>query len=133
MVALLQNRQGMADVLQVETYIGPALVPASPWLESGAAQAPTASVAPEAGAKGLLRIRVEPGAASKATVCWAVWLRYGVQWVFQVSHVPAFTVPVQPGADTLGGTAVSAIVISAIDRVGKESPRTTLNLSQIGL
>ena len=133
MVALLQNRQGLADALAVDTYISPALVPASPWLESDAPPAPTGSVAPLTGTQGALRIRVEPGVSSKAAVCWAVWLRYGVQWVFQVSRTPAFTVLAQRDGDTLGGAILSGIVISAIDRVGNESPRTTLNISKIGL
>ena len=134
MVALIQNRQGMADVLQADTYASPALVPASPWLESDTPQVPTATVTPLMGAHGPLRISVlESGNPGKAAVCWAVWLRYGVQWSFQISRVPAFSISAQRDGDKLGSTALSGIVISAIDRVGNESPRIALDLSQIGL
>jgi hypothetical protein len=80
-----------------------------------------------------MRILVDPASTGKAPVCWAVWLRYGTQWFFQISRVPAFTVSAQRDGDKPGGVALSVIVISAIDRVGNESPRTSLDLSQIGL
>ena len=133
MAALLQNRQGLADALQADTYAAPALVPASPWLESDAPLMPVATVTPLIGPHSPLRIRVEPGTPGKAVVCWAVWLRYGTQWVFQVSQAPAFTVSAQRTSDTWGNAVLLALVISAIDRVGNESPRAALDLSQIGL
>ena len=132
MVALLQNRQGIADVLQADTYASPALVPASPWLESEAPVAPTATVTALMGSYGPLRIVVDPAAGGKAALCWAVWLRYGNQWSFQISRASAFTVPAQRDSVSPGGAILSGIVVSAIDRVGNESPRTALDLSQIG-
>jgi uncharacterized lipoprotein YddW (UPF0748 family) len=133
MVALLQNRQGITDALLTNTYAGSALVPASHWLESDAPQKPTATVTPLIGPHGPMRILVDPASTGKAPVCWTVWLRYGTQWFFQISRVPAFTVSAQRDGDKPGGVALSVIVISAIDRVGNESPRTSLDLSQIGL
>ena len=133
MVALLQNRQSIGDALQADTYASAALVPASPWLENDAPLKPTATVTPLIGPYGPMRIHVKQEARGKAPTCWAVWLRYGTQWFFQISRVPAFTVSAQRNSDKLGVAALSAVVISAIDRVGNESPRTTVDLSQIGL
>lgn len=133
MVALLQNRQGISDALQADTYASPALMPASPWLENGAPLKPTAVVTPLIGPYGPLRIHVEAAATGRAPVCWAVWLRYGTQWFFQVSRVPEFTVSAQRSSDRLASIALSGVVVSAIDRLGTESLRTTLDLSQIGL
>lgn len=131
MVALLQNRQGLVDVLQADTYVAPALVPASPWLESDAPLAPDATITSLIGPQGPLQIRVEP-VLGKAVACWAAWLRYGSHWVFQISRAPTFTVSAQRDSEKMGGMPLSGVVISAIDRVGNESPRITLNLSQIG-
>ena len=133
MVALLQNRQGITDALQADSYASPALIPASPWLESDAPLKPTATITPLIGPYGPLRVHVEPATTGKAPLCWAVWLRYGTQWIFQVSKSPAFTVSFQRSNDKLTDSALSGVVISAIDRVGNESPRFSLNLSQIGL
>ena len=133
MVALLQNRQGITDALQVDTYASPALIPASPWLESDAPLKPTATVTTLIGPYGPLRVHVEPAATGIAPVCWAVWLRYGTQWFFQINRSSAFTVSAHRSSDKLGGATLSGAVVSAIDRVGNESPRTTLDLSQIGL
>lgn len=129
MVALVQNRQGLADALQADTYASPALVPASPWLENDVPLKPTATATPLLGPYGPMRIQVEPAATGKVPVCWAVWLRYGTQWVFRISRTPAFTVSAQRNGDKLGGATLSGVVVSAIDRVGNESPRTALDLS----
>ncbi|OYT91453.1 MAG: hypothetical protein CFE43_13125 [Burkholderiales bacterium PBB3] len=133
MVALLQNRQGLADALKVDTYASPALVPASPWLESGAPLAPAAKVTPLIGPHGPLRVTLEVAAHSKAVQCWGVWLRYGSLWSFQISRAAAFTVQAQRDNVNEPTAILSAIVVSAIDRVGNESPRSLLDLRQIGL
>lgn len=130
MVALLQNRQGLADRLQAETYRGPTLVPASPWLE---ADAPTVPVATLSSQSGVVRIRIAPVTLSKPVAAWAVWLRYGSQWFFQVSRAPGLSVPVQAAGENAAGPALTGVVISAIDRVGNESPRWVMNLGEIGL
>ena len=133
MVALLQNRQGLADVLQADAYSGPSLVPASPWLEGDVPFTPAAKVTSLIGSHGPLRVTLEIAADSKAVLCWAVWLRYGTQWSFQICRTIAFTVQAQRDNVNETTAMLSAIVISAIDRVGNESPRISLDLRQIGL
>ena len=133
MVALLQNRLGLAEVLQADTYSSTALVPASPWLESDAPLAPVVRVAALLDSHGPLRVTLDVAEQSKAVQCWAVWLRYGSQWSFQISRTAAFTVPSQRTGPQESNAILSAIVVSAIDRVGNESPRKSLDLSQIGV
>jgi uncharacterized lipoprotein YddW (UPF0748 family) len=121
-VALLQNRQGLADILKAQTYATPALVPASPWLESGAPEAPLANVT--ALPTGAWELTLATPQSGKPVARWAVWLRFGARWEFQVClqpHMTISTVKTQYYRSPLTG-----IVVSAVDRVGNESARTGL-------
>ncbi len=135
MVALLQNRQGLVDVLRADAYAVPALVPASPWLESDAPMAPHVTSTAPMGADGPRLIRLELPAGSKPAARWAVWLRYGDRWVFRVSAAPELTVAARrvPGSGIEGADGLSSIVVSAIGRAGQESPRKQLNMDRIEL
>ena len=135
MVALLQNRQGLTEVLRAGSYGEAALVPASPWLEGDAPLMP--SMLPMAGvdAPNLLGIKMSLPSGSQPALRWAIWLRYGTQWIFRVSVVPEFTVQIQlePSAGSETDGQLSAIAILAIGRTGQESPRLQVNLNEIGL
>lgn len=122
MVALRQNRQGLADLLQSQTYAAPALVPASPWLEGSAPAAPVAHLTRRS--DGALDLRLRIPWFDKPVVRWAVWLRYGEHWVFQVCHQPTQVLP----TNSAGAQAapLTGVVVSALDRVGNESPRVGL-------
>ena len=69
LIALQQDRDGLATLLQQGAYATPALVPATPWLS-----------APAVGLPGLRRVkgklRIEPAQAGALPVRWAVWRRY---------------------------------------------------------
>ena len=112
MVALMANRQGIADQLKAGHYAGPALVPATPWLRAEAAAAPMVS-ARRAGAIVSLKFGTVKGAAQLA-----IWSRHGGQWRFAVA----------PGTHTEWNVAgdADAFVVSAIDRLGIESARVSL-------
>lgn len=126
MVALLQNRQGLADTLKAQTYDTVALVPASPWLEDGAPAAPTVQVTNLPG--GLVELTLRTPDGSKPALHWAVWQRYGAQWGFRVVHQRTFTVPVFQTGDP--SAALNGLVVSALDRVGNASPRVGIALSK---
>ncbi len=117
MVALLQNRQGLADALQAATYATPTLVPATPWLPADPVPVFTARLSPQAGGdyRLLLQANVVGGLATR----WAVWLRYGTQWVFHTSCQKVMAL----AARLLAGHSLNAMVLSVIDRVGNEGPR----------
>ena len=120
MVALMQNRQGVADTLKIQTYATPALVPASPWLERGAPAAPMAHLTAQPDGAFELSLRTPP--QGKPAVRWAVWLRLGEQWEFQVCLQPKLTIP----ATKASGMPLTGVVVSALDRVGNESQRIGL-------
>lgn len=119
MVALLQNRQGLADSLKKNTYDRVALVPASPWLEDGSPAAPAVQVSTRSG--GMVEITLGTPNGSKPALRWAVWQRYGAQWVFRVVHQHSFTIAAFDTGDT--NAPLNGLVVSALDRVGNESPR----------
>ena len=111
MIALMQNRQGLADQLKAGHYATPALVPATPWLRAEAAAVPTVSAKRAAGAV-ILKL------ASKGSAHYAIWSRHGTEWRFAVA----------PGATTdwTAPADADAFVVSAVDRLGNESARVSL-------
>ncbi|MYN01071.1 family 10 glycosylhydrolase [Pseudoduganella sp. DS3] len=118
MAALMQNRKGVSDQLKAASYQGPALVPASPWLGSEAPPAPTVSVKRHASG-----LAVALGNAQRATHV-AIWARYGEEWRFNV--VPSHRGEVVLTDDN--GVPARGVVVSAVDRLGNESPRVAAAL-----
>ena len=117
MVALMQDRDGIATLLKFGPYAQAALVPATPWL-----------VAPVPAAPGLLsvdtpagwRVVLDWGGNQAAAQRLAVWRRVGGQW--RLAVLPASQTVLDPaGAD--------AVVVSAIGRNGQLSPRASLRLA----
>jgi uncharacterized lipoprotein YddW (UPF0748 family) len=111
MVALLQDRDGVATRLRQGPYRDDALTPASPWLDAPAPAAPAVSAFPG-------RLRVLPG-PGEAVLTWALWLRDGGAWRF--TTVPGH----ESQLPTLGADAV---VVSAVSAAAVESPRVCLRL-----
>ncbi|HEY1090820.1 MAG TPA: family 10 glycosylhydrolase [Burkholderiaceae bacterium] len=114
MVALMQNRQGIADLLKSDTYQQAAFVPATPWLEQGAPGQATVSSEVQ-GDKLLLKPQAGAG---KPAVRYGLWLRYGQQWRFEATST-TLAVP---------AAGLDAVVVSAVDRVGNEGPRAAYSL-----
>jgi hypothetical protein len=112
MTALMQDRDGIATLLQFGPYAQTALVPATPWLDNSPPPAPRLRLSSK-------RVVIEPG-AGEASHRWAVWRRVLGQW--KLSTLPGAERSLDPaGADR--------VVVSAIDRVGNLSARTTLQLA----
>jgi uncharacterized lipoprotein YddW (UPF0748 family) len=122
LIALMQNRDGLATLLQQGPYAQPALVPATPWLAGAAGLAPPA--APRLQLRpGHLLIDPGPDASSlqpaSSPMLWAVWRRLGSDWRFAVL----------PGSERRIDTAgASLMTVSAVDRLGQLSPATPMRL-----
>jgi uncharacterized lipoprotein YddW (UPF0748 family) len=114
MVALMQNRKGIGDQLRANAYVGPALVPATPWLGNDTPGTPAVTGARK-GNGVVLKL-----AAGRANALYAVWSRYGGQWRFAV--VPASRVDWTVPDDVKLGQP-DLVVVSAVDRLGNESAR----------
>lgn len=115
LVALQQDREGLATALAQGAYAQPALVPATPWLN-----------APAVGVPGLRRlngrVRIEAAQAAAAPVRWAVWRRFGgaaPRWVF--SALP-------PAAQDLDPAGAELLWVQGVDRVGQLGPRALMHL-----
>ena len=115
MVALMQNRDGIATRLQAGPYAQPALVPATPWLDATPVPMPMPMLSlPSSGT----RVTFSPGAGSTPRQ-WAVWLRRAGVWQLQLL----------PGGErSIDAAGADRMVLSAVDRVGKTSPRARLSL-----
>lgn len=111
MVALMQDRDGLATALRTGPYAQPALVPATPWLDAQPPPAPGLQLRGPC-------VLISPG-QGEAAARWAVWRRVGGQWRFSVQAAAELSVELQ-GAD--------AVVVSAVDRLGNTSLRAALPL-----
>ena len=124
MIALLQDRRGIATLLKAGPYANAALVPATPWLGAQTPDAPELSLQqsqdPGVPDRVLIRTAGDPSVSR-----FSIWKRYGPRWVFAVQ--PASQIELVLNNDpTLGQP--DAIVVSCINRLGIESTRSTLQL-----
>jgi uncharacterized lipoprotein YddW (UPF0748 family) len=116
MVALMQDRDGIASALRAGPYATPALVPATPW--AGTAQQRQPPAAPRLRLGGAA-VHIEPGIASPgaaATRLWAVWRQRGGAWAFSVQPEAQRGVETQ-GAERLAVSAVSTLGVSSENNV----------------
>jgi uncharacterized lipoprotein YddW (UPF0748 family) len=109
MVALAQDRDGLATLLPFGPYAQPALVPATPWLD---AEPPGPLRLVPAGSA----LRIEGG---RDAALWAVWRRVGGAWRFATAGAAERIIAID-GAD--------AVVASGIGRTGLAGERTSLRL-----
>ena len=116
MVALMQDRDGIATLLKFGPYAQAALVPATPWLMAPVPAAPRLRwVDLPTGRRVVLDLGGDPAAQRLA-----VWRRVGGQW--RLAVLPASQTVLDPaGAD--------AVVVSAIGRNGQLSPRASLRVA----
>jgi uncharacterized lipoprotein YddW (UPF0748 family) len=124
MVALAQNRRWITDALASGPYATPAVVPASPWLAGGAPVPPAPAVKIEDQSEGIrLSITHDPGVQVRL---YAVWVRAAGTWTLHL--IPAARAGPGPVVLSRGiGDAIpDAVVVSAIDRFGREGAMTTL-------
>ncbi len=124
MIALQQDRRGVATRLRTETYAEPALVPATPWLGTQVPEAPQI-VGRNLMGPGLERsLLIAPGLGAEVAR-YAIWRREAGQWRFAVQPARNRVVSLEPQS-AFG--RVDAVVVSAVDRLGNESPRVTVSL-----
>lgn len=124
MIALLQNRRGIATLLKSSVYADAALVPATPWLGAQAPSAPRLSFQHGHGPDAPDTVLIEPKDDSTLRQ-FAIWKRYGSEWVFTVQPSSRMQVALDPDPK-LGKP--NAMVVSSVNRLGVESARTSVQL-----
>jgi hypothetical protein len=112
----MRNQGGIADQLTSGPYAAPALVPASPWLDSLPPAQPKLTVG--SGPNGTVRATWSTGGKEAARV-WVLYARQGGQWKFELIP-PQVTQFDLPGT---GPNATTDVALSALDQAGNESPR----------
>ncbi len=121
MIPLMQNRRNLAGALQSGVYSKPALIPASPWLDS------TPPAAPQASLRQAPAGNIEVAWTSPETDLhvWALYTRAGSrEWDMQL--LPAREQ--KSGTIRLKAAGITDVAISAVDRAGNESRRTLLRV-----
>ena len=119
---LLQNREGIADLLTRELYPQPALPPAFTWLGATAPTRPTLTIGTRFAAGGL-KLSWAPADAKPAWL-WVLQTKTDGQWRTQI-------LPGRQSAQTLARPArPEAIALSAVDRCGNASPPTVLEIER---
>jgi uncharacterized lipoprotein YddW (UPF0748 family) len=124
MIALQQDRRGVAGRLRTETYAQPALAPATPWLSTQVPEAPQILGRNLVGPAAERSLLLAPGLGGEVAR-YAVWRREAGQWTFAVQPAKNRVVSLAPQG-AFG--RVEAVVVSAVDRLGNESPRVTVVL-----
>lgn len=117
MTALVRSVDALADKLATGPYMGPALVPASPWLATSAPPTPVVSMTRSPRA---ISLRISPAdrRASPSTPRW--WLirsRYADGWHAEIVDATMSNVTLPTGT----GGLPDFVVVVAIDRAGIES------------
>jgi uncharacterized lipoprotein YddW (UPF0748 family) len=136
MVALTQNRKSVNDALKSVHYREAALIPATPWLGRTSPASPAVAFFPNKARSGSTNIQLQSN-PREAVAQYAVWTRIGNAWKFSV--VPASNNGLTAGEWTLElngeGDRPTAVVVSAVDRVGNESERVhiTVNGQQVSI
>lgn len=115
MSAFLKDRDGINAALKAGPYKEPALVPACPWLGRTAPERPRVTVAGRE--DGGAEVAWE-GQGAKQPFLWVVYAQRGDAWEVLVQPSAVKNCSLGPGAG-----AVSAVAVSAVDRLGNESQR----------
>jgi uncharacterized lipoprotein YddW (UPF0748 family) len=121
MNVFLQNRDSLGDRLVAGPYAAPALVPASPWLDSRAPSAPLAQASVDT-LSGRTTVSLEPVGSTPVRL-WVVRSRFGESWT--TSIVPG-SVREHSFAASDASARPDLIVVTAIGRTGMESPETRI-------
>ena len=109
MIGLLENRQGVSDLLSTELFDEPALIPSSPWLKSR----PSIRIRPRIRENdGIIRISFRPTSNHSR---WFVQSRRGGLWTTEILPGSAHSHDIQLGVED---QAVDALKVQAVDRLG---------------
>jgi hypothetical protein len=119
MKSFLVNQASMNDTLLAGPYASVALTPATPWLKVPAPPVPAIAATPDQGAW-----QVQLSTYGRATTPWqwAVRLRTDSAWITMIlpGTTSRWTIP--------RGMSASALTVTALNRVGTESPPVTVSL-----
>ncbi len=112
LIALQQDREGLATMLQMGPYAQAALTPATPWLEAPAVAAPQLK-------RSGTRVAITP-APGELPRRWALWRRVGGAWRFAV-------LPAQERSFEIAGA--ERVALAGIDRIGRAGESAIITIA----
>ena len=124
MKALLRDQGGVSTALAAGAYAEPALVPESPWIPGRAPGAPRVRVLADGA------VELAPAGGEAAPWLWVVRRRRGATWMPEIVWGRTTRVPNVSGSAGVGGAA-QEIVVSGVDRAGREGPATRVLAAQV--
>jgi hypothetical protein len=117
----------LAEALLTGPYKKPALVPASPWLDRKVPGAPVVTVETQ---QDQIKINWSP-ADERDAFRYVVYYRYGDNWNYQIVNRKDRTFNIKRAStDASTQTALNAIAVTTVDRVGNESERKEVSVAQ---
>lgn len=123
MRGLMRNRDSIADLLRRGPYSEPALVPASPWLDSLPPATPVVVLQRDPATRDR-SVELRPGSAELPWL-WCVSVRRGRAW--ETAILPGSTGSVAM-TRAAGRPRITEIRVTAVDRVGNESAPAVLRV-----
>mgnify|MGYP002639621893 CR=1 FL=1 len=128
MKALQRNYGGISDILLEGPYKHRALIPPSPWLDSKAPAAPMVDLDHREGNVHINWMHEDRTDVDK----WVVYSQRGNGWTYEIfiSETESLILPLTIRSED-GMTApkvLNQIAVSAVDRLGNESERTTVSI-----
>jgi uncharacterized lipoprotein YddW (UPF0748 family) len=115
MKALMENRAGLSDLLASGLYSQPALVPASPWLDSKAPAKPKVTLNRDRQTRE--RRLTWAAAGSETPWLWVVQVRSGREWTTEVLPGEQKTLVLD-----VSHPAANQVAVSEVDRCGNQGP-----------
>lgn len=118
--------EGLPRLLTDTVYREPALVPATPWLNSGPLPAAPAEVSVKPATGGAVSLSWRAGGSAAATAPWLylIQVRRGEAWTSAVIVPGSQTTHTVSGEKETPVAPVTAIAVSAVDRLGNTGPAT---------
>jgi hypothetical protein len=133
MKALRENRGGIVDSLKAQPYAQSALVPASPWLDQRAPDAPSLKIDVQ---EEQVRVQWAHGDVDDVHR-WIVYVRRGARWDYALLHrdvretqLAIVEAPAE-GDETATPQVLQEVAVSALDRLGNESAKARMPLSRL--
>jgi len=125
MKVFMGNVKGLNDALRRDVYANPALVPASPWLDTRPPAAPRVTAQEETSGS----VSVTWRAGDEQPLFWGYYLKRGDDWWIEI--LPAHQSGLVLSKSASEGLP-DAVAVSTLDRAWNESPRTVVLLPKAG-
>ena len=125
-ISSVTKNPNMAKMLIERPYKNQALVPASPWLDNKAPDAPTVNLNQEGET---ITIQWQHNDA-KDVFHWVVYHQYGKTWTYTILNQDDRKIDLKP---LKGKDKLNAIAVTAVDRMGNESVRHEMKANIVAI